>query len=105
MTRSKLRENTCLICEFNPRIIKDALENEDWINVMNEEIDQIEKNNTWTLVLRPIDKNMIGTNWILKNKLNENGEFMKNKARLFCKGYAQNEGIDYGENFSTITRF
>ena len=39
---------------------------------MNEELEQIEKNNTWELVPRPKDKNVIGTKWIFKNKLNEN---------------------------------
>lgn len=50
MTISKLRDNTFLIYEFEPRTEKDALKNEDWINVMNEEIDPMEKNYTWMLV-------------------------------------------------------
>eukprot|EP00253_Pinus_taeda_P019905 PITA_19905 len=40
---------------------------------MDEELEQIEKNNTWELVPRPKDKNVIGTKWIFKNKSNENG--------------------------------
>ena len=71
---------------------------------MNEELDQIEKNQTWELVPRPKDKNVIGTKWIFKNKLNENGEIINNKAILVCKGYAQVEGIDFEEMFSSIAR-
>ena len=56
---------------------------------MNDEIEQIEKKKTWSLVPRPDDKNVIGTKWIFRNKLNENGEVTRNKARLVCKGYAQ----------------
>lgn len=63
---------------------------------MKEEIEQIEKNKTWTLVPKPEDKNVIGTKWVYRNKLDENGKFTKNKEILFCKGYAQEEGIDYG---------
>jgi hypothetical protein len=66
---------------------------------MNEELDQIEKKHTWELVPRPHDKNVIGTKWIFKNKLNENEEVIRNKARLVCKGYAQQEGIDFEECF------
>ena len=71
---------------------------------MNKEINHIEKNNTWTLVLRPTNKNVIGTKWILRKKLNESGEIVRNKDRLVCKGYAQEEGVDYGETFVTIER-
>lgn len=104
MKRSKLRNNTCLVCEFEPKTVKDALENDEWIKAMNEEIEQMQKNKTWTLVLRPRDKNVIGTKWIFKNKLNQNGDVTRNKPRLVCKGYAQEEGIDYGETFAPIAR-
>ena len=46
---------------------------------MKEEIEQIEKNKTWTLVPRPADKNVIGTKWVFRNKLDENGEITRNK--------------------------
>ena len=104
MTRSKLK-GTCLLAEFEHRNVSDALENESWIEAMNEEIKQIENNNTWTLVPRPKDTNIIGTKWVFKNKLNEDGNISKNKARLVCKGYSQEKGIDYGANFSPIARY
>ena len=53
---------------------------------------------------RQKDKNVIGTKWVFKNKLDENGEVARNKARLVCKGYAQEEGIDYGETFAPVAR-
>ena len=65
---------------------------------MKEEIEQIEKNKTWTLVPRRVDKNVIGTKWVFRNKLDENADITRNKARLVCKGYAQEEGLDYGRS-------
>ena len=69
---------------------------------MNEELDQIEKNNTWELVPRPEDKNVIGTKWVFKNKMNEKGQVVRNKARIACKGYAQVEGKDFDETFAPM---
>jgi hypothetical protein len=93
-----------MISLIEPKNFAEASKSEDWIKAMNEELDQIEKSQTWELVPRPKDKNVVGTKWIFKNKLNENGQIIKNKARLVCKGYAQVEGIDFGETFSPVAR-
>ena len=36
MTRRKLKDETCLLCEFDPKSIKYSLDYEDWIHAMNE---------------------------------------------------------------------
>ena len=77
-----------------PKSVRDALEDVEWSKVMEEEIEQIQKNKIWSLVPRPKDKNVIGTKWVFRNKLDENGEVTRNKEILVCKGYAQEEGID-----------
>jgi hypothetical protein len=71
---------------------------------MDEELDQIEKNDTWELVPRPKNKNVIDTKWVFRNKLNEDDHVTRNKYRLVCKGYEQVEGINFEETFSSVTR-
>ncbi|GJU16572.1 retrovirus-related pol polyprotein from transposon TNT 1-94 [Tanacetum coccineum] len=44
------------------------------------------------------------TKWILKNKMDEHGVVIKNKARLVAQGYNQQEGIDYDETFAPVAR-
>jgi hypothetical protein len=51
-------------------------------------LDQIEKNDTWELVPRPKDNNVLGTKWVDMNKLNEYEQVTMNKSILVCKGYA-----------------
>eukprot|EP00253_Pinus_taeda_P002496 PITA_02496 len=77
-----------LLSSTKPQNVRESCKDERWVKAMDEELEQIEKNNTWELVPRPKDKNVIGTKWIFKSKLNENGEVIRNKARLVCKGYA-----------------
>ena len=59
-----------------------------WIKAMEEEMSQIEKNETWELVPRPKDKNIIGTKWVFKNKMKmENSSEIKPdlSAKDTCK--------------------
>jgi hypothetical protein len=74
------------------------------MKAMNEEHIQIEKNKTWELVPRPLNKNVIGAKWVFKNKMDEAGKITRKKDRLVCKGYAQVEGIDFGETFALVAR-
>jgi hypothetical protein len=93
-----------LTSTIEPTYFEEANKDEFWNKAMDEELDQIEKNDTWELVPRPKDKNVISTKWVYRNKLNEDGQVTRNKARLVCKGYAQVEGIDFEETFSPVAR-
>ena len=73
-----------LLSQVEPKNVAEAVKDESWVKAMNEELDQIEKNQTWELVPRPSQKNVIGTKWVFKNKLDENGKIIRNKARLVC---------------------
>jgi hypothetical protein len=71
---------------------------------MHEELENFERNQVWTLVNPLRDMNVIGTKLVFKNKQGEDGEIVRNKARLVDQGYSQVEGLDFGETFATVTR-
>ena len=56
---------------------------------MKEKLEQIEEKNTWKLIARPKDKNDIGTKWVFRKKMNEQGEIVRNKEKLVGKDYSQ----------------
>ena len=64
---------------------------------MQVELNQFSRNDVWDLVPRPKGFNIIGTKWVFRNKLNKQGEVIRNKAQLVAQGYSQQEGIDYNE--------
>ncbi|KAI3715118.1 hypothetical protein L6452_22086 [Arctium lappa] len=71
---------------------------------MQEELLQFVLQNVWDLVERPKGHRAIGTKWIFRNKKDERGIVIKNKARLVAQGYTQEEGIDYEEVFAPVAR-
>jgi len=69
--------------------------NEDvWKNAMIEELNSINRNNTWDLTELPASKKPIDVKWIFKLKLKPNGEIAKHKARLVARGFMQKAGMD-----------
>ncbi|GLT34761.1 hypothetical protein SLA2020_092600 [Shorea laevis] len=71
---------------------------------MDEEIEAIERNNSWKLSELPEGKKTVGVKWVYKTKLKENGEVDKYKACLVVKGYKQEFGVDYQEVFTSVAR-
>ncbi|KAK6139469.1 hypothetical protein DH2020_026783 [Rehmannia glutinosa] len=69
---------------------------------MQEELNQFERNGVWELVPCPPSQTIIGTKWVFRNKLDEQGNIVRNKARLVAQGYCQEEGIDYDETFAPV---
>ncbi|KAJ9547543.1 hypothetical protein OSB04_020086 [Centaurea solstitialis] len=100
--------NICLyvnfISENEPKEIDDALRDPAWVSAMQEELAEFIRNNVWLLVPRPRKRTIIGSKWIFRNKLDEIGTIIRNKAHLVAQGYRQEEGIDYDEAFAPVAR-
>ena len=60
---------------------------EKWCNVMDEEIDAIQTNETWELTTFPLKKQVIGVKWVYKTKCNAKEKIDRYKAHLVVKGY------------------
>ena len=76
----------------------------EWRTAMSEELNALLQKNTWTLVPRPLDKNVIGNKWIFRIKRRSDGSIDCYKACLVAKGYNQQFGFDYSETFSPVVK-
>ncbi|GKD99743.1 ribonuclease H-like domain-containing protein [Tanacetum coccineum] len=71
-----------IIGEIEPKKVTQALEDEGWVEAMQEELLLFKLLNVWTLVDLPYGKKAIGTKWVFKNKKDQRGIVVRNKARL-----------------------
>ncbi|GJV70143.1 putative RNA-directed DNA polymerase [Tanacetum coccineum] len=94
----------CFLSQEEPKKVSQALADESWVEAMQEELLQFKLQDVWVLCDLPDGKRVIGTKWVFRNKRDERGTIIKNKARLVAQGYKQEEGVDYDEVFAPVAR-
>ncbi|XP_023760732.1 uncharacterized mitochondrial protein AtMg00820-like [Lactuca sativa] len=108
LTRSQLKAKQIVLfsqveyCMFNSFVSKietktmnATIDHSDWVLAMQDEIHDFERNRVWRLIPTPKDASVVGLKWVFRNKLEKEGNVIRNKARLVVKGYFQEKGIDY----------
>ncbi|UYV68045.1 hypothetical protein LAZ67_5002898 [Cordylochernes scorpioides] len=109
ITRSKVSNSKCnFALADEPRSYIDAITSSDserWKLAMDEEIDALNKNKTWTLERLADGHKPIGCKWVYKIKTESDGTIQRFKARLVAKGYSQIKNVDYFDTFSPVVRF
>ncbi|GJU68954.1 putative ribonuclease H-like domain-containing protein [Tanacetum coccineum] len=93
----------CFLSQEEPKKIAEALQDDSWVQAMQELL-QFKLQQVWVLVDLPHGMRVIGTKWVYRNKRDERGMVVRNKARLVAQGYTQEECIDYDEVFAPVTR-
>ena len=87
-----------------PRSHVEALRIPHWKAAMDQEYAALMERQTWKLVPRPRDTNIVTCRWIFTVKYNPDGTINRYKARLVARGFTQTYGIDYKETFSPVVR-
>lgn len=87
-----------------PKTYSAALNDPNWRNAMTDEYTALLDNNTWELVPRPANTNVINYIWLFRHKFHANGTLQRYKARLVVNGRSQQVGIDCDETFSPVVK-
>ncbi|GJS87376.1 putative ribonuclease H-like domain-containing protein [Tanacetum coccineum] len=92
------------LSQIEPKKVIQALTDPSWIEAMQEELLKFKLQKVWTLMDLPKGKRAIGTKWVFRNKKDERGIVVRNKARLVVQGRTQEKGIDYDDVFAPVAR-
>jgi len=105
-TRRKLVffDHVAFVSQIEPKNVNDALCDSNWVVAMQDELNQLTRNDVWSLVPKTDAMNVIGTKWVFRNKMDQNGNIVRKKARLGSKGYNQEEGINFDETYAPVAR-
>lgn len=91
----------------DPKTIQEALASQNsemWLEAVNEEMSRLHGFETWVIVPRPSDKNIVGSRWVFTKRINEHGEVMDFKARLVARGFSLTPGIDFSDTYAPVVR-
>uniref|UniRef100_A0A251TUQ9 Putative zinc finger, CCHC-type n=1 Tax=Helianthus annuus TaxID=4232 RepID=A0A251TUQ9_HELAN len=102
VTRHPLHQ--ALFASNDPKGFKTAIKDAKWSSAMHKELDALYKNNTWSLVPRPVNRHVVGSKWLFRTKYHSDGSVERHKARLVAQGFSQFPGIDYSHTFSPVVK-
>src|SRR5258706_3314807 len=76
-----------------------------WQEGIQQQLDALHSNNTWSVVPIPVGQNIVGSRWVFKLKHDTDSNINRHKARLVAQGYSQQPGFDYEELYSPVVHY
>jgi hypothetical protein len=94
-------------CGLKPRSLNEAKKSTDWPRwkeAMDEELVALEAHNTWEVVDKLKNINIVGCRWTFIIKKDAAGNIIRYKVRLVAQGFSQVQGIDFFDTYTPIAK-
>nr|KAJ0203047.1 hypothetical protein LSAT_V11C500252350 [Lactuca sativa] len=92
------RRKKVIVLLTKPKTVNAALDHSNWIQAVQDELHEFEHNRVRRLIPTPKDASVVGLKWVFRNKLDKEGNVIRNKDRFVVKG------IDYEATFALVAR-
>ena len=102
-----MEETTCSSEHLNakPSTFEEVVKKKEWKEAMMEEYQSIMENDVWEIVPRPEGKDIVTSKWVYKIKHAVDESINKYKERFVARGFSQQDGEDYDETFSPVSKY
>lgn len=90
--------------EVDPRHALQGSNSKEWQEAIYEEMKSLINNDTWKIVKRQVNRNIIGCRMVLTNKFSSDGTLARRKVRLVAKEYSQKPGTNFKKTFAPVAR-
>jgi len=87
-----------------PKSYSHASTQECWRQAIQDELQALQDNHTWDIILCPTGVKLIGCKWIYTIKLRADGSIDRHKACLVALRNRQEYGLDYEETFAPMAK-
>lgn len=92
---------------LEPNTFKQAMRSPDaqqWRESIQLEYDNLVANDIFDIVLRPKDRKVLTSQWVLRRKLGAKAELIKYRSRIVARGFQQIEGEDFNKTFAATVK-
>ena len=78
---------TTILTHKEPDSVQEPLSDSRWVKAMQDKYDALVHNDTWSLVPKETNQQVVDNKWVYRIKYNIDGSVAKYKARLVAKGF------------------
>lgn len=99
-----LQNDPALVTSHEPRRFKSVSKRHEWLPDMHKEMEALRAKQTWDIIPRPPNTNIVGSKWIFLTKYHSYRSIERHKACLVAQEFTQLQKVDFSHIFSPVVK-